>query len=104
MPCARCQRNECDGTCGEAEAPARVQHRRLERSDTLPDIEDEDDDDLFDADDVDDEVTKAAFIDSQARARGANSRIVAIWRSPVSASERVAWPSLRPVSDLEPLF
>jgi hypothetical protein len=64
MTCSRCGQPTCDGTCAPAPAPNKAElarRRRLERGDTLPDLEDEEDeDDLFDAtdDDAAEEITQ----------------------------------------------
>jgi hypothetical protein len=62
MTCTRCGRLDCDSTCSPAPAPSKDEPQRKGRlgpSDTLPDIEDEEDEEeLFDADDGD-EVTQA---------------------------------------------
>lgn len=64
MKCPLCGLASCTGGCqpptsrpGESRAE-RERRRRLERGDTLPDIEDDDDDELLDIDVHDDETTQ----------------------------------------------
>lgn len=66
MKCPQCGLTSCGGGCqspssrpGESRAE-RERRRRLERGDTLPDIEEDDEDDeLLDIDAHDDETTQA---------------------------------------------
>ena len=65
MSCARCGSETCAGDCQPAEpaplgketATEAARRKRLERGDTLPDVEEEDEDDLdLDLDDFDEET------------------------------------------------
>ncbi len=65
MKCPHCGLTSCGGGCqspvsSPSESRAeRERRRRLERGDTLPDIEEDEDDDLLDIDAQDDETTQA---------------------------------------------